>query len=58
MARYVAIATKATWADDAPFVRAYEVESVDRVDTGLVDAFGTTLYRLSNPIGFTAKIEE
>lgn len=60
MIRYVAISprrrARACWDDDAPQMIAQVVHETldDPVNTGLVDADGTPLYRISEkrPIGF------
>lgn len=58
MPRYTTIQPRADYDDNVTMVRPYEVESVDRVMTGLVDERGKEIYRLANPIGFLASIED
>lgn len=58
MPRYTTIAPRADYTDDNAIVRSYEVESIDSVATGLVDIAGKPIYRLSNPVGFLAPIED
>lgn len=57
--------TRAAWhgdeiefgPEDDPLIPNLSVDGASDTETGLVDARGTPIYRVANPIGFLAKIE-